>query len=71
MGDESHYFAIDCSLITPPCSDGVKWNMMQETVQASKAQREKFMSIVGRNARPLQPPYGRLVGDVYSSTTVR
>ncbi|MCI0812891.1 MAG: carbonic anhydrase family protein [Chloroflexi bacterium] len=47
----------------PPCSEGVKWHLKQETVQASKAQIEKFMSIFGRNARPVQPLYGRLVGE--------
>ncbi|MCH8869339.1 MAG: carbonic anhydrase family protein [Chloroflexi bacterium] len=63
VGDEPHYFAFDGSLTTPPCSEGVKWHLKQETVQASKAQMEKFMSIFGRNARPVQPLNGRLVGE--------
>ena len=63
MGDESHYFAFDGSLTIPPCSEGVKWHLKQETVQASKAQIEKFRSIFGRNARPVQPWNGRLVGE--------
>ena len=52
---EPHYFTFDGSLTTPPCSEGVKWFLMEETVQASKAQMDKFMSIFGSNARPIQP----------------
>lgn len=54
--------AFDGSLTTPPCSEGVAWFLMQEPVEASKAQMDKFMSIFGANARPVQPLNGRVVG---------
>ena len=58
---EPHFYAFDGSLTTPPCSEGVKWFLMEETVQASKAQMDKFMSIFGSNARPIQPLNDRVI----------
>lgn len=43
------------SLTTPPCSEGVSWNVMKNTVQVSKGQVDKFVSLLGKDARPLQP----------------
>lgn len=61
LPDEPHYYAFNGSLTTPPCSEGVKWFMITEPVQASRAQMDKFMSIFGANARPVQPLNHRTV----------
>ncbi|MEO5360331.1 MAG: carbonic anhydrase family protein [Nitrospirota bacterium] len=43
------------SLTTPPCSEGVSWNVVSTPIEVSKAQIDKFISVVGKNARPVQP----------------
>lgn len=49
------------SLTTPPCSEGVNWHVAQTTVTASADQIRAMNSIMGNNARPIQPLNGRLV----------
>lgn len=55
------HYRYDGSLTTPPCSEGVKWFVMQEPVQASKEQVELFHSIIDDNNRPTQPLHGRAI----------
>ena len=43
------------SLTTPPCSEGVKWMMLQTPASASAGQVQAFDDIVGANNRPVQP----------------
>jgi carbonic anhydrase len=47
----SHYRG---SLTTPPCSESVRWFVMNETIEASSSQISKFLSVVSENARPIQ-----------------
>jgi carbonic anhydrase len=49
------------SLTTPPCSEGVKWFVMHEPVQASVEQIERLVAAVGQNARPVQALNNRLL----------
>ncbi|MBF0337645.1 MAG: carbonic anhydrase [Nitrospirae bacterium] len=49
------------SLTTPPCSEKVSWNVLKANIEVSKEQTEKFLSIVGRNARPVQPVNERTI----------
>ena len=49
------------SLTTPPCSEGVQWHVAEDAVQASSAQIGRMESIMGMNARPVQPLNGRLL----------
>jgi carbonic anhydrase len=51
-----HYMG---SLTTPPCSEGVNWNVMNTPVEMSKEQIEKFRAIYANNARPVQALHGR------------
>lgn len=53
-----HYYG---SLTTPPCSEGVKWMVMNTTVEASKAQIAQFREIIHGNARPVQPHNSRII----------
>jgi len=49
------------SLTTPPCSEGVSWVVMTTPVQLSKQQLAKFKSVLGDNARPIQPLNNRFI----------
>jgi carbonic anhydrase len=43
------------SLTTPPCSEGVAWNVMTTPIEMSEAQLDAFSAIVEANNRPVQP----------------
>lgn len=55
------YWAFKGSLTTPPCSEGVKWQVLQTPVELSKAQLATFRKLYPMNARPVQPLNGRIV----------
>ncbi|WP_281557876.1 carbonic anhydrase [Thalassomonas sp. RHCl1] len=56
------YFRFNGSLTTPPCSEGVRWFVMQEPLQASDKQIEKFRKMMpGDTNRPLQSVNARVV----------
>lgn len=57
-----HYYRFDGSLTTPPCSEGVRWLVMQEPITVSKEQVEAFAAEVHEhNARPAQPVNARVI----------
>lgn len=47
------------SLTTPPCSEGVSWNVLAQPIEASPAQIGAFAAVLHDNARPEQPLNGR------------
>lgn len=49
------------SLTTPPCSEGVRWIVMQNHTQASTSQIEAFSSLFGATNRPVQRLYDRRI----------
>lgn len=55
------YFKYEGSLTTPPCSEGVKWHVMQDPIEVSAEQVITFQSLFSVNARPIQPLHGRIV----------
>ena len=55
------YYHYTGSLTTPPCSEGVNWNVMTTMVEASAAQIDAFKSIFSKSVRPTQPLHGRMV----------
>jgi carbonic anhydrase len=55
------YYAFAGSLTTPPCSESVRWQVLKEPVQMSKAQLAQFRKRYPMNARPVQPLNGRTV----------
>jgi carbonic anhydrase len=55
------YFRYNGSLTTPPCSEGVRWYVLQPSNTVSKAQVSAFLATIGENARPLQALNARLV----------
>ncbi len=52
-GDQT-YWRFKGSLTTPPCTEGVKWFVMNNPVQLSAAQIGAYTAIYNRNARPVQ-----------------
>ena len=56
------YYRFNGSLTTPPCSEGVRWFVMKDTVTASKAQIDAFKKVMHHpNNRPVQPVNARPV----------
>jgi len=55
------YYAYDGSLTTPPCTEDVKWFIMKEPVEVSREQIDRFVKLIGPNARPICPLNGRIV----------
>lgn len=53
-----HYFG---SLTTPPCTEGVNWNILKTPIQVSQEQIEKFTTVYRGNARPVQPLNQRVI----------
>lgn len=43
------------SLTTPPCSQNVRWHVMEETLTMSSQQLDALTSIYDENNRPIQP----------------
>ena len=56
------YYQYMGSLTTPPCTEGVSWYVMAETLEASVEQVEQFVELTrGATNRPLQALNGRRV----------
>ncbi|HKI00569.1 MAG TPA: carbonic anhydrase family protein [Thermoanaerobaculia bacterium] len=55
------YYRYAGSLTTPPCTEGVRWHVLDEPVDLSAAQVDEFRAIFPANARPLQLLNGRPV----------
>lgn len=55
------YFLYNGSLTTPPCSEGVRWFVLQSPRGASPKQVKAFAKLAGENARDPQPLHSRLI----------
>ena len=55
------YFKYMGSLTTPPCSEGVRWQVLQQPIEVSHEQIAAFHKLYKFNARPVQPLHGRTV----------
>lgn len=59
---EQHtYYKFTGSLTTPPCSDGVRWQVLKQPAEMSANQIASFRKFYQMNARPVQPLNGRSV----------
>lgn len=54
----------DGSLTTPPCSEGVLWNVYERPRTISKSQLAAFTAVHPENSRPVQPLNGRSLFEV-------
>jgi Eukaryotic-type carbonic anhydrase len=50
---------IPVSLTTPPCTEGVRWEIFDEAIETSKAQIDRYTGVYDDNRRPLQLLHGR------------
>lgn len=57
------YYRFSGSLTTPPCSEGVRWFVLQNNKDLSQAQVDALHKAMGDNNRPIQPLNARLVLD--------
>jgi carbonic anhydrase len=55
------YYAYMGSLTTPPCTEGVLWLVMKNSVPINAEQVGVFGKLYALNARPVQPGNGRLI----------
>jgi carbonic anhydrase len=55
------YFAYAGSLTTPPCSEGVRWNVLRTPIQASPEQINALREALGASSRHVQPINQRTV----------
>lgn len=61
---EKKSFRYSGSLTTPPCSEGVKWIVMEQPIEMSKEQIAAFGTIFPNNSRPVQPLNEREVSEI-------
>jgi len=61
LPSDRSYFTYPGSLTTPPCSEGVRWILLEEPVSMSAEQVAIFREAHGQTDRPTQPLNGREV----------
>ncbi|MEN0108244.1 MAG: carbonic anhydrase family protein [Pseudomonas sp.] len=61
LPSDHSYYRYTGSLTTPPCSDGVSWQVLRQPVELSKAQIAEFQALYPMNARPVQPLNDRVI----------
>mgnify|MGYP001794274795 CR=1 FL=1 len=54
LPEDQDYYSYFGSLTTPPCSETVNWIVLQEPIEFSTSQVQKFAKIFPMNARPTQ-----------------
>ena len=59
--DDRAFYRYDGSLSEPPCTEGVKWIIMKETIEFAESQIQILNDITGDNGRPIQPLNGRSI----------
>jgi carbonic anhydrase len=59
LPEQRGYYAYVGSLTTPPCSEGVRWQVLKQPVSLSVAQLKAFQKLYPMNARPVQALNGR------------
>ena len=56
---EKEYFTYMGSLTTPPCSENVRWIVLQSPIQMSEGQIAEIQKIMHKNNRPVQKLHDR------------
>jgi carbonic anhydrase len=59
--EERAYYRYEGSLTTPPCTEGVRWLVLEEASSLSAVQVAKYLKLIGEDARGPQPLNGRPV----------
>jgi carbonic anhydrase len=47
------------SLTTPPCTEGVRWEVFDDPIEMSRAQIDRYTAVYSDTNRPIQPLNGR------------
>ena len=55
------YWTFMGSLTTPPCTEGVRWFVFEDTLSLSRDQLRTYTAIFRMNSRPLQDTHGRRI----------
>lgn len=55
LPEDRHYFAYAGSLTTPPCTEGVRWNVLSTPIAASGEQIAALSAALGASNRAVQP----------------
>jgi carbonic anhydrase len=55
------HFRYEGSLTTPPCSEVVDWEVIETPITVAAADIARFRTLIGQNARPLQPVGRRII----------
>lgn len=61
LPDFDGYYRFNGSLTTPPCSEGVRWLVLNEPLSVNQHQRDVLNQAMGDNNRPTQPINARQV----------
>lgn len=61
LPDDKTAFRYDGSLTSPPCTEGVKWIVLETHLKASKQQIGKLTAVLDKNNRPVQDRHDRAV----------
>ena len=62
LPDNRDYYRFNGSLTTPPCTEGVLWLVMKQSITASKVQIDQFNQVMHHPTnRPIQPVNARPV----------
>ncbi|MEK6801464.1 MAG: carbonic anhydrase family protein [Nitrospirota bacterium] len=61
MPASTHHFSYHGSLTTPPCTEGVQWIVLRDPIAMFAHQIAQFVSLIGHNARSIQPLHGRQI----------
>jgi carbonic anhydrase len=63
LPDSTAYWTYSGSLTTPPCSEGLRWIVLEQTGTVSREQIELVRDRFGENARALQPINNRPIAE--------
>lgn len=55
------YWTYMGSELTPPCTEGVRWFVLEQALTISRSQYNAFAALYKRNTRPTQDPHGRKI----------
>jgi len=59
---KQHYYRFNGSLTTPPCTEGVRWFVIEKPLTISKEQIAEFQHVMHHpNNRPIQPLDARII----------
>lgn len=62
LPEKLDFYRLSGSLTTPPCSEGVRWLLLKQTVDVSSSQIAQFKTVIpSANNRPIQPLNGRVI----------